>query len=1159
VYKTSHIGSEPSFISGSIEFDGSETAPITLKLIDANGNTVETVESTDGTYSISASSGEYTLEVSKKDHVTRTYTVVVENGAISQDIKLHLVGDISGDGVVDSNDIEFAKDHYKNKALLSDYAFKCADVTGDGEVNILDINKMNLHYKNKSMLWDISPTVSVPAESVDIAPIGATLRVGQTAKLIATMTPSNSTDTITWTSLSDSIVSINQNGNVKALKAGTATITATTSSGKTAECIVVVNDAGDESTIPNKKIKVSVYVGATGDLKTGNAYTAYLTFSPALTQAQISTLMYAINSSDTSVANVTRPTNDFTNNSFTIVPGKDGSATLTGYVNSSAPSLAFEFEPKTVIVYSPDPYITNPITSVEVSPTTKTMYIGDSATLVASVLPVGHNDQISWSSSDDSIVKVVGSGLSAYITAVKAGTATISCKSKGNLSTNRITATCTVTVNSTGSVNFDSGIIAVSQGTTYTPTNSDIGIMGTPVIQPSWTASNILSSNITNGASLSDYILSIDVSGKITVGDNVPIGTSLSTSVRYADSSNTLVTKDFTIMVLSPKPNIDTSVPTVNISADVGDAGTLSQYSFNNATYESNQTDVISIDANTGAWTAHKAGSATVSIKVDNITVLKVRFSIDYEEIEHKVAKSSSYNISTLLGSAVVGKSISGIPTSSNTSKAIVTVAPNNSYYIVTTLDTTGSVRITVSFTDGSKIYIDLTISATSANPSFSATSTMVKGGNSVQLTLSNCPSYSNVTWSMTDNTGKASLSSTSSIVDLNNQANVTLNTGVVETENTIVVYAKIGDKTIASITITVTPNQPGSVDSSSGVIAVSQGSTYTPTAADIGIIGTPTVAPYWTENRIYVSGYNDDNHMIYIDEYGKIFVGDYVPIGTSLSTSVRYVDANNTLVTRDFTVMVLSAKPSSSTTVSMNTTVGKTGKISDLYAFSNVTYVSSTPNVITVHETTGEWTAIGRGYATITVKGSDGTEYMRINFTVDYPSVSKTISTNGDFSLSSLLGSEMAGKTIVSVSPSRDSLYIIDDNYTTVSTNTSTGNRRLTITLKDALNYTSIVYLDLTVASSTNPTLTASSAMVKGGNSVQLTLSNCPSYSNVTWSMTDNTGKASLSQNSTISDLNNKASVVLSTGSVESQKTIVVYANIGSTTVASITITVNP
>ncbi|MBO5037774.1 MAG: Ig-like domain-containing protein [Clostridia bacterium] len=1031
-----------------------------------------------------------------------------------------------------------------------------------GVVNYYDKNYIYTNKEFKIIVKEpeTNSGPAIPAESITLSYTNIHLSLGQQEKLKAILTPSDSNDRITWSSQYPQIVSVDQNGNITALQSGIVKITATTSTGKTATCTIYSGITGT----PTQKIKVSVYIGATGDLKTGNAYTAYLTFSPALTQAQISTLMYAINSSDTSVANVTRPTNDFTKNSFTIVPGKDGSATLTGYVNSSDPSLAFEFEPKTVIVYSPDPYITNPITSVEVSPTTKTMYIGDSATLVASVLPVGHNDQISWSSSDDSIVKVVGSGLSAYITAVKAGTATISCKSKGNLSTNRITATCTVTVNSTGSVNFDSGIIAVSQGTTYTPTNSDIGIMGTPVIQPSWTASNILSSNITNGASLSDYILSIDVSGKITVGDNVPIGTSLSTSVRYADSSNTLVTKDFTIMVLSPKPNIDTSVPTVNISAAVGDASTLSQYSFNNATYISNQADVISVDANTGAWEALKAGTAIVSIKVDNVVVLEVKFSVDYKELKYNVSQSSTYNISSFLGSSVSGKTISGAPTSSNTSKAITTIS-NGSYY-VTTLDTTGSVRITVSFTDGSKVYINLTIgsSGSTANPTLSATSTMVKGGNSVQLTLSNCPSYSAVTWSMTDNTGKASLSSTSSITDSKNIATVTLYTGEVESSKTIVVYANIGDETIASITITVIPNQSGSVDSNRGVIAVSQGSTYTPTNAEIGITGTPTVEPSWIESSVLASGApssTDSSYILSIDSTGKITVGDNVPIGTSLLSSVSYVDSSNTLVTRDFTVMVLSSKPSSSTsatTVSISAEVGDKGNLTESHSYANAVYSSNQTDVITIDANTGEWNALKPGIATVSIK-VDNVIVLEVKFTVDYKKIEHMVSMSSTYNISTLLGSSFTDKTIsgtpTSSNTSKAVVVVLDNNYIVTTLDTS-GSVRITVSFTDG----SKTYIDLTISTnSANPSLSATSTTVLGGNSVQLTLSNCPSYSTVTWSMTDNTSKASLSSTSTITDLNNKATVTLSTGTVESAKTIVVYANIGSTTVASITITVNP
>jgi uncharacterized protein YjdB len=131
-----------------------------------------------------------------------------------------------------ANDIEFAKDHYKNKALLSDYALKCADVTGDGKVDILDINKMNLHFNKKINLWSFSPVAdsSIPSEFITISTASLSLDIGQTHKLTATLLPENSTDTVSWLSSAPSIVSVDHDGNVVALQDGTATIMATSSS-----------------------------------------------------------------------------------------------------------------------------------------------------------------------------------------------------------------------------------------------------------------------------------------------------------------------------------------------------------------------------------------------------------------------------------------------------------------------------------------------------------------------------------------------------------------------------------------------------------------------------------------------------------------------------------------------------------------------------------------------------------------------------------------------------------------------------------------------------------------------------------------------------------------------------------------------------------------
>ena len=67
------------------------------------------------------------------------------------------------------------------------------------------------------------------------------LTVGQTITLSATITPDNTTDkTVTWSSSAPAVASVDSNGKVTALAAGTATIAVTTSNGLTASCTVTV-------------------------------------------------------------------------------------------------------------------------------------------------------------------------------------------------------------------------------------------------------------------------------------------------------------------------------------------------------------------------------------------------------------------------------------------------------------------------------------------------------------------------------------------------------------------------------------------------------------------------------------------------------------------------------------------------------------------------------------------------------------------------------------------------------------------------------------------------------------------------------------------------------------------------------------------------------
>ena len=81
----------------------------------------------------------------------------------------------------------------------------------------------------------------IPVESVTLNKTAITLEIDETQTLTATLTPDNATDkTVTWTVAPAGVVSVDDNGNVTAIKDGTATVTAT-ANGKSANCTVTVN------------------------------------------------------------------------------------------------------------------------------------------------------------------------------------------------------------------------------------------------------------------------------------------------------------------------------------------------------------------------------------------------------------------------------------------------------------------------------------------------------------------------------------------------------------------------------------------------------------------------------------------------------------------------------------------------------------------------------------------------------------------------------------------------------------------------------------------------------------------------------------------------------------------------------------------------------
>lgn len=101
--------------------------------------------------------------------------------------------------------------------------------------------------------------VTVLPSSVSVTGIGlnrtsAEMTVGETLQLTATVSPSNATNkTITWSSNAPNIVSVNRNGTLTGISAGSAVITASSSNGKKATCHVTCKASVRELVISDKE------------------------------------------------------------------------------------------------------------------------------------------------------------------------------------------------------------------------------------------------------------------------------------------------------------------------------------------------------------------------------------------------------------------------------------------------------------------------------------------------------------------------------------------------------------------------------------------------------------------------------------------------------------------------------------------------------------------------------------------------------------------------------------------------------------------------------------------------------------------------------------------------------------------------------------------
>ena len=245
--------------------------------------------------------------------------------------------------------------------------------------------------------WNKADDTSVTG--VTLNETALSLKPGSTATLVATVSPESAKDkSLTWSSSDESIVTVDENGKVKAIKEGKATITVTTKDGNHKATVTI--------TVSKEDIKVTgvSFSNTTLNLATGSS----MTLKPTISPSDATNKGLTWKSSDSSIVSVS--------DKGVITGRKEGKATITVTTKDGGYTA-------TITVTVKD----EPVTGVKIQGNSS-MVINGKQTLKAVISPSNAtNKGVTWESSDPSIATVDSKG---NVVAKEKGTVTITVTTK---------------------------------------------------------------------------------------------------------------------------------------------------------------------------------------------------------------------------------------------------------------------------------------------------------------------------------------------------------------------------------------------------------------------------------------------------------------------------------------------------------------------------------------------------------------------------------------------------------------------------------------------------------------------------------------------------------------------------------------------------------
>jgi len=451
-----------------------------------------------------------------------------------------------------------------------------ATVSGTGLVTAAGAGTATITATSEGKSGTASVTVSnIPVASVTVSPTTASLSVGQTVQLTAAPKDANGNvltgRPVTWSSNNGSVATVSATGLVTAAGAGSATITAMSEGKSGTAAISVTAPTGQFAIGDSVQATVATWVRnisqPPADPSTGPP--------PSVIGTQPAGGRGVVDSGP--VLNTT--------------PGGDG-AIRYHVLFASAPSgwVVQDYLAKIVP--------TVPVASVTVTPATASLTVGQTVQLSATPKDANGNPltgrTIVWSSSDNTIATVNGSGL---VTGVGAGgPVTITATSEGQSGT----ATVNVTLAPVASV-------------TVSPSSANVAITGTVQLTatPKDANGNPLTGRAISWSSSDNTIATVNSSGLVT---GVAAGTVTITATSEGKSGTASITvagAPVATVTVTPASASVQAGQTVQLTATLKDAnGNI--LTGRVVTWSSNNTSVANVNSS-GLVTGNGAGSATIT------------------------------------------------------------------------------------------------------------------------------------------------------------------------------------------------------------------------------------------------------------------------------------------------------------------------------------------------------------------------------------------------------------------------------------------------------------------------------------------------------------------------------------------------------------------